>query len=230
MGRVGQRPPSMLYTVNVSMCFRRSVCNTNACCCCMGSRKVTDCSTIFHTTTFPWPSCPTLLARLLPFSVYCRYHVPAFFSCRVSSFQSTFMRSRSAIHSSACSWGAIASHRFSMLASVGFEMACAQRICCEVCCLRARAVAAVRPLCSVAGSERRSGAVRSIVAVVKEWRGESQCLGEVEWAAPQKCPAGEVSSKCMVRSCFPLRRCFRFRLANGRREMITTYFYVQTLF
>lgn len=53
-----------------------------------------------------------------------------------------------------------------MLASVGLEMACAQRICCDVCCLRARAVAAVRPLCSVAGRERASGAVRNIVAAV----------------------------------------------------------------
>ena len=55
-------------------------------------------------------------------------NIPAFFSCNVNSFQSLFMRSRRAIHRSACSCGGIASHRFSMLASVGLEMACACRV------------------------------------------------------------------------------------------------------
>ena len=49
--------------------------------------------------------------------------IPAFFSFMVISVQSTFMRSRRAIHRSACSCGGIASHLFSMLARVGLEMA-----------------------------------------------------------------------------------------------------------
>jgi hypothetical protein len=56
-------------------------------------------------------------------------YAPAFFSCMVISFQSTFMRSLSDIQRSACSWGGISSHRFSMLARVGLEMACAWRVC-----------------------------------------------------------------------------------------------------
>lgn len=56
-------------------------------------------------------------------------YAPAFFSCIVISFQSTFMRSLSDIHKSACSWGGMSSHRFSMLARVGLEMACAWRVC-----------------------------------------------------------------------------------------------------
>lgn len=58
-----------------------------------------------------------------------RWYIPAFFSCVVNSFQSTFMRSLRAIHSSACSSGAICSHRFSMSARVGLEMAWAWRAC-----------------------------------------------------------------------------------------------------
>ena len=53
-------------------------------------------------------------------------HVPAFFSWRVSSAQLPFMRSRRAIHSSACSVWGMPSHRFSMLARVGLEMACVE--------------------------------------------------------------------------------------------------------
>ena len=49
--------------------------------------------------------------------------LPAFFSWAVSSAQLPFMRSRRAIHRSACSWTGMPSHLFSMLASVGFEMA-----------------------------------------------------------------------------------------------------------
>lgn len=52
---------------------------------------------------------------------------PAFFSCSVISAQLDFMRSRRAIHRSACSCGGMASHRFSMLARVGVEMAWAAR-------------------------------------------------------------------------------------------------------
>jgi hypothetical protein len=48
---------------------------------------------------------------------------PAFFSCGVNSAHGTFMRSRSAIHRSACSCGGMPSHLFSMFASVGLEMA-----------------------------------------------------------------------------------------------------------
>lgn len=48
---------------------------------------------------------------------------PAFFSASVRSFQFSFMRSRRAIHRSACSRDGMLSHLFSMLASVGFEMA-----------------------------------------------------------------------------------------------------------
>jgi hypothetical protein len=50
-------------------------------------------------------------------------HIPAFFSCRVISFQSTFIRSLNCIQSSACSCGGIPSHLFSIPAKVGFEMA-----------------------------------------------------------------------------------------------------------
>lgn len=49
--------------------------------------------------------------------------VPAFFSWTVSSAQFSFMRSRRAIQSSACSVLGMPSHRFSMLARVGLEMA-----------------------------------------------------------------------------------------------------------
>ena len=56
-------------------------------------------------------------------------YAPAFFSCMVNSFQSVFMRSLSVIHRSACSWGGMSSHRFSMLARVGLEMAWAWRDC-----------------------------------------------------------------------------------------------------
>jgi hypothetical protein len=44
----------------------------------------------------------------------------------VSSVQLSFMRSRRAIQSSACSCIGMPSHLFSMLASVGFEMACVE--------------------------------------------------------------------------------------------------------
>lgn len=52
-------------------------------------------------------------------------YAPAFFSWWVNSDQLAFIRSRSDIHRSACSCGGIVSHRFSMSASVGFEIACA---------------------------------------------------------------------------------------------------------
>ena len=55
--------------------------------------------------------------------------VPAFFSCTVNSAQFTFIRSRSAIHRSACSWGGIVSHLFSIFARVGLDIACAARRC-----------------------------------------------------------------------------------------------------
>lgn len=45
----------------------------------------------------------------------------AFFSCNVNSFQSTTIRSLRAIHSSACSWGGMASHLFSIFAKVGLD-------------------------------------------------------------------------------------------------------------
>lgn len=51
------------------------------------------------------------------------YDVPDFFSWMVSWVQSSFMRSRSCIHSSACSVWGMPSQRFSMLARVGLEMA-----------------------------------------------------------------------------------------------------------
>ena len=51
------------------------------------------------------------------------FDLPAFFSLRVRSDQLSFMRSRRAIQSSACSCMGMPSHLFSMLASVGFEMA-----------------------------------------------------------------------------------------------------------
>jgi hypothetical protein len=50
-------------------------------------------------------------------------HVPAFFSWTVRSAQFSFMRSRRAIQSSACSVFGMPSHRFSMFARVGLEMA-----------------------------------------------------------------------------------------------------------
>lgn len=68
------------------------------------------------------------------------WYVPAFFSCSVNSVQSVFIRSRSAIHTSACSCGGMASHRFSMFASVGLEMAWACRVCCCWHWCRARGV------------------------------------------------------------------------------------------
>jgi len=47
--------------------------------------------------------------------------VPAFFSCRVKSCQSTFMRSRSCIHSSACSCGGKPSHPKKFSKCAGME-------------------------------------------------------------------------------------------------------------
>ena len=52
-----------------------------------------------------------------------RCYVPAFFSWSVISCQLTFIRSLKAIHKSACCCGGMASHRFSMPTSVGFDMA-----------------------------------------------------------------------------------------------------------
>lgn len=52
-----------------------------------------------------------------------RVYSPAFFSWSVRSAQFSFMRSRRAIHSSACSCRGMPSHLFSMLARVGLEMA-----------------------------------------------------------------------------------------------------------
>ena len=56
--------------------------------------------------------------------------LPAFFSCSVISFQSIFIRSLNCIQSSACSWGGICSHLFSIPARVGLEIACAARVVC----------------------------------------------------------------------------------------------------
>lgn len=72
-------------------------------------------------------------------------YTPAFFSWRVRDVQGSRIRSLSDIQRSACSWGGlrvsatalllrkhviyISSHRVSILASVGFEMAWAWRIC-----------------------------------------------------------------------------------------------------
>jgi hypothetical protein len=61
--------------------------------------------------------------RKLLHVVFSHLYVPAFFSWGVNSVQLTFIRSRRLIHRSACSWGGMASHRFSISASVGFEMA-----------------------------------------------------------------------------------------------------------
>jgi len=51
------------------------------------------------------------------------------------------MRSLNAIHKSACSCGGIASHRFSIFASVGFEIACADaKRCCEQTAVAGRTI------------------------------------------------------------------------------------------
>jgi hypothetical protein len=60
--------------------------------------------------------------------MYQDQNVPAFFSCKVNSAQLVFMRSLKDIHSSACSCGGMASHLFSIFASVGLEIACACRL------------------------------------------------------------------------------------------------------
>ena len=57
--------------------------------------------------------------------------VPAFFSCIVNLCQSSVILSLSFIHKSACSWGGIPSHRFSILARVGFDIACRES---DRCC------------------------------------------------------------------------------------------------
>lgn len=62
---------------------------------------------------------------------YVEQSVPAFFSCNVISRQSTFIRSLNCIHNSACSCGGIDSHLFSIPASVGFEIAWADRVDCR---------------------------------------------------------------------------------------------------
>ena len=78
-------------------------------------------------------SCPLPLPRNCEaIGNHNNIHLPAFFSCNVISFQSTFIRSLNAIHKSACSWGGMASHLFSIFASVGLLIACAFRVCC--CC------------------------------------------------------------------------------------------------
>jgi len=94
----------------------------------------------------------------------------AFFSCGVNSAQGTFMRSRNAIHRSACSCGGMPSHRFSMLASVGLEMAWACLICtAEMGRTIARELAASR--------EERRMDWRSMARGQKEWLGVSKESG-----------------------------------------------------
>ena len=135
---------------------------------------------VFTSGVFPpYPQPPPSYARIRPKyrdtasdQIWKRDDLPAFFSWRVSSFQSTFMRSRRAIQRSACSCGGMASHRFSMLASVGLEIACAFRTCCD----RARGVsdaAVARVDANEPGSWRRRGVVRSIVIAAgrEEWSG-----------------------------------------------------------
>lgn len=68
---------------------------------------------------------------------------PVFFSCKVNSFQFSFMRSRRAIHSSACSGRGMPSHRFSMLARVGFEMAWLEEVGAATVEAAARAITGV---------------------------------------------------------------------------------------
>lgn len=81
---------------------------------------------------------------------------PAFFSCKVNSFQFSFMRSRRAIHSSACSGRGMPSHLFSMLARVGFEMAWLEEV----------------------GTAVVEAAVRAITGVLVAWR--------VAWERPAR--------------------------------------------
>lgn len=110
------------------------------------------------------PSTPVVVPSQLPSLYspdtntlpYChvlglKMYIPAFFSCTVNSFQSTFMRSLKAIHKSACSCGGIASHRFSMLAKVGLLIACA---CLDCWQSGVRRAAAVREVGRVVGRER----------------------------------------------------------------------------
>jgi hypothetical protein len=107
-----------------------------------------------------------------------RIYAPALFSCSVMSFQSIFMRSLRDIQRSACSCGGISSQRFSMLASVGFEMACAWRVCCSWQAMGAARGNAARV--AVAGMtaaellEARRSDERSMVAdgveSVEKWR------------------------------------------------------------
>jgi hypothetical protein len=94
--------------------------------------------------------------------------IPAFFSCNVSSDQFTFIRSRRAIQSSACSCGGIASHLFSILASVGFEIACADA---NRCCVETHAAGR-------ASKEELRGSAR--VTVLRSMLGVERYKGEIE--------------------------------------------------
>ena len=128
-------------------------------------------------------SCPLLLP---PDTEAIGHHdcvnLPAFFSCNVISFQSTFIRSLNAIHRSACSWGGMASHLFSIFARVGLLIACAFRVCC--CCIDwQRDASGVRAAAwhlevvrVVADASCRSrGCERSIVGADKVGEGRWEC-------------------------------------------------------
>ena len=93
---------------------------------------------------------------------------PAFFSCTVNSAQLTFIRSRNAIHRSACSCGGMLSHLFSMFASVGLLIAWA---------LRTWLTCAAETEGRTIARELRRTCWRSILG---RWRAESdkgECIG-----------------------------------------------------
>lgn len=93
-------------------------------------------------------------------------NIQAFFSCSVKSFHSPFIRSRRAIHNSACSWGAIPSQRFSISASCTLLTAYPEllRICCWLTATRAWAAGRAETEVVARGMARMM-AVRNIFAV-----------------------------------------------------------------
>lgn len=114
--------------------------------------------------------------------VFSHLYVPAFFSWGVNSVQLTFIRSRRVIHRSACSWGGMVSHRFSISASVGFEMA--WEVAARACTGRNADVAA-------RAAELRRIEVRSIVK-----GGKSGSLGGTGWRG---IPQGRVQRRSIER-------------------------------
>jgi hypothetical protein len=116
-------------------------------------------SSFFYYLLYNKDGMPSQVGGLREYVSKRKENIPAFFSCSVNSAQFVFILSLSAIHRSACSCGGMPSHRFSMFASVGLEMACACR------CWTA---GTHRTIVALGAAPARRRLVRSIVGRVEE--------------------------------------------------------------